>query len=315
MRGRIVNPAVTKSNNRPFFQKRNQVTSMIKPHRFFFSPSSKLQLQEEGDNSSAMSSPSTISGLSPSRISQQLVEMACNYMGYLNQALSNGWVWSFEDEELLQGSIMLERGPDSIIEQRRSVLSDLASGLAIMIDDIQQNQATIPIAPNQTIQFEFWQQLHQSFQRHGRLQHWEKGFNWISGDENNGNLAYLKRPPGNLPVLAPSSLQWWSISPPAMCNIQITSGSEPTHHPIRATNYWVHIPDPQRQPTRVDRIDEGYPRSNLSLDTPPSGSTQVTRHGQSFPLMLQNGEYFYQLGARRIELPGLKDQFEILNSR
>lgn len=244
---------------------------------------------------------------------EELIRDACNKMAEIRQAAENGWIWPFENENLLLGSEMFDRGVEGanpLMDQRARILADLLWRLASLIEAIQSGEHPVTYRVSDT---------GDNLASHTDNVYMETDpeippiFPWIirrvHGISEVGEYRYIRESPERLSVLPIIPLPWYAPVMPGACSAGPAPAAE---RPPRAryTPFWVHIPDVVQQPARADRLDRDYPRaSDTTLETPPTGATRTGGHGDSFPLMEQGGQYFYLLNGRRIDLPGLQEQF------
>lgn len=249
-------------------------------------------------------------------IRNEMIQLACIKMMQIREAAENGLIWQFEDEDLILGSEIVDRGAAGVsplLDQRAEVLGEAINGLAQLVAALE----------NGSYQIEFSSGWHwgdlavhvNNVQTMLGLPEQPAMYPWTEHPLPGGPVVpygffgYITTNPGSTTALPSSTIPWWASIMPEAC-----SGPEaaaPGEDPVNVSNtpFWVHIPDLINRPDQVDWIDRDFPRSGTGLQTPPTGTTQITGHGDSFPLMREGGVYFYRLNGRRIDLPGLQRRF------
>lgn len=242
----------------------------------------------------------------------EVIHDACNKMAEIRQAAENGWIWPFENEDLLLGSEMIERGAagaNPLMDQRARVLADLLYRLARLIEAVQNGEHPVTFRVSSggsnlaSHTSNYYDTLHPEI---------PEPLAWMPQAllVDQSAYRYIRESPERLSVLPIVPLPWYAPVMPAACNAGPAPATERPAPRARYTPFWVHIPDIVNEPARADRLDRDYPRaSDTILTTPPTGATRTEGRGDSFPLMEQGGQYFYLLNGRRIDVPGLQEQF------
>jgi hypothetical protein len=290
------------------------------------SASPVLQMQEESEG--ATEAPSLAVG-----VRDRYIRLAEEKIAEIEDAVENGRIWPFEDEDLLLGSELLEPPGEGLgpprdaremremagvgpgranrIERRLDVLAHVICNLRTVISVLQSGAAQ-PVPPGVSgLSSDFALFYSWNIFEHGwgsEVVDWSRRLPDAEGEGVYfGDFPFVEESTESTSVLRPADLPWWTCGPSAPQ--QREAASRPPPPSIRVTDLWVHIADPVRHPSIVDGIDRGAPSSSLFLGPPSAAGVGVERRGESFPLQREGNLFFYVLGDRRINLPNLPNRF------
>jgi hypothetical protein len=245
----------------------------------------------------------------------QVIQHACAKMLEIRNAAANGLAWSFEDEDLILGSEIVDRGVPGVsplLDQRAGMLAEAINSLAQLITALADGSFQVRYITDQPnldlVGYISDLQLQLGLPEAGDLPWTRQETGAMLNTRIHDYLSYISWSPQSTTALPPSTIPWWASAEPEACSPQ-AGATEEQAAIVRNTPFWVHIPDIVGQPQRADWLDRDFPRSNTGLQTPPTGTTQITGQGDSYPLMREGDRYFYLLNGQRIYLPGLQQQF------
>ena len=249
----------------------------------------------------------------------------------IRDAVANGRIWPFENEDLLLGSELLEvgvpglqppaevadarahfgvgPGAGSTIRRRLDLLANVVCNLQTLIEDLQAG-GPLPRSPEARSDFEvFYSGFIYERGRGTEIMDWgvaPRDSGWgREGANTGGEYPFVSVSPGPTPVLRPAQLPWWTCGPTPEPAAPSSAPARPTRR--RLTEFWAHVPDPVRRPAVVDYLETPVPSSNLYLGPPGREGARLEWRGQSYPVWRDERGWFYLLGDRRIDIPNFQE--------
>jgi hypothetical protein len=168
---------------------------------------------------------------------QAYVELACEVIASIRQAVEEGRTWEFEDEFLLQGEEWLQVGQPTRVQERRDALMRLVRDLDSIIGDLDSGRVTPTEPASRDALWRIWGSRHPSI-------------SWL------GERVPVGQPPRWSPPLGSTRLPSGGLRRmyPSMGNyIHASAGSPPGMlQPADFPTWWVSCPTREPAPSIPD---------------------------------------------------------------